>query len=240
MKSTENIITQPSYKNRLMKDIIRAQEDSLQQQGIWYYPDSSNIYKGLALIQGPDHTPYEGCLLLFSFQFPSDYPFSPPKVLFLSSDGYTRFHPNLYREGKVCLSILGTFSGPKWSGTQSLSSILLSLLGLLDDNPLSHEPYFEGISLLDDRMSSYADLVEHNFTRFMIQSIESYEMNPEKHPWFPFAEELATQLPKCKEKIRCKVLEKKKYPDRLWGNVSYGMEGRSFWKKLAETPWISE
>lgn len=239
MKSSEIIHVQPSYKNRLLKDILRAQEDSLQEQGIWYECDSSNVYKGIALIQGPDNTPYEGCLLLFSFTFPSDYPFSPPKVHFLTSDGYTRFHPNLYKEGKVCLSILGTFSGPTWSGTQSLSSILLSILGILDSNPLSHEPYFEGVSALDERMSSYADLVEHNFIRYMILSIQSYEADPEKHPWFSFSEILETVIPKCKDKIRQKVLQKKKYPDRLWTNVSYGMEGRSFWKKLSETPWIS-
>lgn len=240
MKSSELLNVNPSYKNRLMKDIIRTQEELIQQQGIYYVSDPSNIYKGLALIQGPDNTPYEGCLLLFSFHFPQDYPFSPPKVHYLSSDGYTRFHPNLYVEGKVCLSILGTYSGPSWSGTQSLTTILLSLLGLLDDNPLSHEPYFEDISILDERMSSYADLVEHNFIRFMIQHIQSYEMDPEKHPWFPFSDILEKILPTCKEKIRHKVLQKKKYPDRLWANVSYGMEGRSFWKKLAtETPWIS-
>lgn len=236
---TDVIKYESSYKGRLIKDIYRTQDKLIAQQGIWYKPYSENITKGVAIIEGPEGTPYEACLLLFSFQFPSDYPFSPPKVLFLSSDGYTRFHPNLYKEGKVCLSILGTYSGPSWSGTQSISSILLSIKGLLDENPLSHEPYYEDLPLHDERTRSYADMVEHNFIRLMISSILSYESDPENHPWFLFSEELEEILPKVKEKIRNKVLQKQKNPDRLWGNVSYGMEGRSFWKKLAaETPWI--
>ena len=40
------------------------------------------------------------------------YPFEPPKVLILTVDGRTRINPNLYANGKVCLSILGTWSGP--------------------------------------------------------------------------------------------------------------------------------
>ncbi len=237
---TEKPSYMPSYKSRLMKDCQRSQEELMKQQGIYYEPDPTNIYKGYALIEGPTNTPYEGSLLFFSFHFPHDYPFSPPKVMFLTSDGYTRFHPNLYKEGKVCLSILGTYPGPSWSGTQSLCSILLSLLGLLDDNPLTHEPYFEDISLLDERTKSYADLVEYNLAQLMIQTIRSYELDPENHPWFLFSETLEDILPRIKVKLSQKILEKKKYPDRLWGNVTYGMEGRSFWKKLAlETPWIS-
>ncbi len=240
IKMTDTTPYLPPYKSRLMKDILRSQDELMKQQGIYYQPDPSNICKGCALIEGPAHTPYEGALLMFSFHFPADYPFSPPKVLFLTSDGYTRFHPNLYKEGKVCLSILGTYPGPSWSGTQSLCSVLLSLQGILDDNPLTHEPYFEDISIYDERTKSYADLVEHNLTRLMIQTVKSYEADPENHPWFLFSDDVDQILPRIKETLTRKVLDKRKYPDRLWGNVTYGMEGRSFWKKLAmETPWIS-
>jgi len=81
----------PQALRRLLKDIQRAQEPLMQQQGIWYHMDEAMMTKGLALIKGPTDTPYEGCLLVFSFQFPSDYPFSPPKVQFLTTDGKTRF-----------------------------------------------------------------------------------------------------------------------------------------------------
>ena len=101
----------PQATKRLMRDIKAVQE--LKGQGIWYHEDESTITKGTAMIRGPASTPYADALLFFSVEFPTDYPFSPPKVLFLTSDGETRFHPNLYIQGKVCLSILGTYSGPQ-------------------------------------------------------------------------------------------------------------------------------
>ena len=230
----------PQATKRLMKDIRNAQEELMKQQGIWYWMDESNMTKGYALLKGPEDTPYDGCLLMFSIQFPSDYPFSPPKVVFLTSDGKTRFHPNLYVEGKVCLSILGTFPGPSWSGTQSLNSILISILGLLDTNPLAHEPAYTNGSLVDARHRDYADFVEHQMIQLMIGSIQKFEQKAEGHLWFPFEEEVRAILTSLKERLKNKVLEKANHPECLWGGVVYGMSGRSYWKRLAkEIPWIA-
>ena len=56
-------------------------------------------------------------------QFPEDYPSSAPQIQFLTTNGgKTRFNPNLYADGKVCLSILGTWrgeSGEQWSSVQN-------------------------------------------------------------------------------------------------------------------------
>ena len=54
-----------------------------------------------------------------------------------------RFNPNLYKNGKICLSILGTWHGPSWSAVQSLSSLLLSVQTLLNAKPYHNEPGFE-------------------------------------------------------------------------------------------------
>ena len=58
-----------------------------------------------------------------------------------------RFNPNLYAQGKVCLSILGTWRaehpGEQWSAVQSVQSILLSIQSLLHDAPYHNEPSFE-------------------------------------------------------------------------------------------------
>ncbi len=231
----------PQAKKRVMKDILMAQEPLMQQQGIWYVMEDSNMSKGLAMIRGTPDTPYEGCLLLFSIQFPSDYPFSPPKVSFLTSDGRTRFHPNLYVEGKVCLSILGTFAGPTWSGTQSLSSVLISILGLLDNNPLSHEPAYASGTLLDDRHRNYANFVEHNMVQLMIYQIKEYERGAPHHSWLPFEEILSQQLPQIKQALAKKIWKRQEAPERLWGDIMYGMSGRSFWKKMSqEVAWVKE
>lgn len=229
----------PQATRRLLKDIERIRDPLMKEQKIWYCIHGDDMSRGFALIEGPENTPYEGCLLLFSVAFPYDYPFSPPKVLFLTTDGRTRFHPNLYVDGKVCLSILGTFSGPSWSGTQSLSSVLLSIQGLLDKNPLSHEPAYERGTLLDSRHKQYADAVEHNMVKHMLISIKRFENDPTKHEWSPFQEIVNERLPSIKELLRKKVLERSEYPETLWNSLSYGMSFRSYWKTFRkETTWI--
>ena len=61
-----------------------------------------------ALITGPMDTPYEGGFFYFLVRFPTDYPSSCPCVKIMTTSGNTvRFNPNLYKNGKVCLSILG-------------------------------------------------------------------------------------------------------------------------------------
>lgn len=231
----------PQTSRRVLKDIQRAQEDLMKEQGIWYHMDDTDMTKGKALIRGPPETPYEGCLLVFSIQFPSDYPFSPPKVLFLTSDGRTRFHPNLYVDGKVCLSILGTFSGPSWSGTQSLSSVLLSILALLDKNPLAHEPAYVSGTLLDARHRDYAEFVEHQMIKLMVETLFLFESKTKYHVWEDFQEIVEKELNSLKETLAKKIIEKQQQPEKLWGSVLYGMGGRSYWKKMTkETPWIAE
>lgn len=229
----------PQSSRRLMKDIQRAQEKLMEEQGIYYTFLEDRMDKGFALLEGPENTPFEGCLLLFSFTFPTDYPFSPPKVLFLTSDSKTRFHPNLYVDGKVCLSILGTYSGPSWSGTQSLSTILLSLLALLDANPLSHEPSYEKGTLLSSKHKEYADCVEHNMVRLMINSIKRFEADPNHHEWSFFHDEVCKLLPSLKEKLKKKILVKAEQPEILWNSLVYGMSFRSFWKSyIKEVDWV--
>lgn len=74
-----------------------------------------------------------------------DYPFQPPKVPFLTTGhGKVRFNPNLYHCGKVCLSLLGTWSGPGWqSNVSTLLQVLVSIQGLiLVDEPYYNEPGF--------------------------------------------------------------------------------------------------
>ena len=60
------------------------------------------------LIIGPFDTPYEGGFFHFYLRFSPNYPRCPPRVKFMTTgSGRVRFNPNLYCNGKVCLSILG-------------------------------------------------------------------------------------------------------------------------------------
>lgn len=125
---------------RLLKDIRTIIKNPLTDNGIYYHHDDNNMLKGYALIIGPSETPYFGGYYFFKFEYPIDYPFSPPKVTYMTNNGITRFNPNLYKCGKVCVSILNTWSGDKWSSCQTISSVLLVLCSLLNSQPFLNEP----------------------------------------------------------------------------------------------------
>jgi ubiquitin-conjugating enzyme E2 Z len=125
---------------RIISDIKEIRKNPLTSHGIYYEHDETDMLKGRALIIGPADTPYADGFYLFKFQFPANYPHVPPKVEFCTNDGYTRFNPNLYRTGKVCLSILNTWKGEAWSGCQTISSVLLAMCTILNNEPLLNEP----------------------------------------------------------------------------------------------------
>lgn len=119
---------QPSSQclQRIRRDLMSLYNDP--PHGIFVVPDENNLTLVHALVVGPYDTPYEGGFFYFLIRCPPDYPIRAPKVRLITTGNDTvRFNPNLYRNGKVCLSILGTWSGPSWSPAQSLCSVLVSI-----------------------------------------------------------------------------------------------------------------
>ena len=110
---------------------------------IWIRTSSNNILTCQALISGPDDTPYSGGLYLFDILFSNNYPNTSPKVI-LQTTGYgtVRFNPNLYNCGKVCLSLLGTWSGHESEKWNPQISTLLQVLVSISSLILVAEPYF--------------------------------------------------------------------------------------------------
>ena len=139
MAESNKVINTETVK-RLLKDVRQLIRHPLTDNGIYYSHDDSDMTKGYAMIVGPSDTPYFGGYYFFKFDYPCDYPFAPPKVTYMTNDGSTRFNPNLYKCGKVCVSILNTWSGDKWSSCQTINSVLLTLCSLLNDAPLENEP----------------------------------------------------------------------------------------------------
>mmetsp|Transcript_58868 Transcript_58868/g.175143 ORF Transcript_58868/g.175143 Transcript_58868/m.175143 type:complete len:716 (-) Transcript_58868:42-2189(-) len=93
-----------------------------------------------AVIMAPEDTPYENGVFEFDIFLPLSYPNEPPCVHLITTGKNTvRFNPNLYQEGKVCLSLLGTWSGPSWIPEKStLLQVLVSIQSLI----LVQDPYF--------------------------------------------------------------------------------------------------
>jgi ubiquitin-protein ligase len=125
---------------RLIRDVKSIMKNPLNDNGIYYSHHESNILKGYAMIVGPQDTPYFGGYYLFEFDYPEDYPYSPPKVTYCTNGDNIRFNPNLYKCGKVCISLLNTWRGDQWTSCQTISSILLTLCTILNESPLLNEP----------------------------------------------------------------------------------------------------
>ena len=61
-----------------------------------------NLFEWEVAIFGPPNTLYQGGYFKAALHFPADYPYSPPTVKFATK----MWHPNIYENGDVCISIL--------------------------------------------------------------------------------------------------------------------------------------
>ncbi|KAK0664028.1 putative baculoviral IAP repeat-containing protein [Cercophora samala] len=116
------------------------------------------------LIFGPKSTPYEHGIFLFDMFCDHDFPQSPPKVKFLTTGGgKVRFNPNLYADGKVCLSLLGTWGGPTWvPDVSTILQVLVSIQSMIFvERPYFNEPGYENVSDLTPS-EAYDRNVEYN------------------------------------------------------------------------------
>ena len=87
-------------------------------------------------------SPYKDGVFFLDIQFPTDYPFKPPKVTFRTRI----YHCNVNSSGQICLDILKE----QWSPALTISKVLLSICSLLTDaNPV-------GVARERPRMYSYS------------------------------------------------------------------------------------
>ena len=159
---------------RLIRDVKQIKNDPLTSQGIYYKHHEEDVLKGYALLIGPTDTPYENGFYFFELNYPKDYPFSPPKITFLTQDGATRFNPNLYRNGKVCLSILNTWRGEQWTSCQNISTILLTLITIFNSKPMLNEP---GVQESHSDFLNYNKILKYKNFEIAIYKIVTNEDN---------------------------------------------------------------
>jgi len=96
-----------------------------------------NFFEWEAMIQGPPGTDYESGVFKATMAFPDEYPNAPPKMKFVSE----MWHPNVYPDGTVCISILHTpdpmntqeREEETWRPIQTVESILVSVTSMLSD-----------------------------------------------------------------------------------------------------------
>ena len=121
----------------------------------------------------------------------TSYPSKPPYFKFLNTNGY-RFNPNLYDSGKVCISILNTYIGPKphpselWLPKEStIYQVIMSILGqILIEDPYFNEPGYE-----TQRGTTDGDIKNKNYNLkirlyTMNATIKDLLKNPNSYPEF--------------------------------------------------------
>jgi ubiquitin-conjugating enzyme E2 D/E len=106
----------------------------------------SNIFQWVATIIGPNDSPYANGVFSLAIEFPSEYPFKPPKIRFTTKI----YHCNINDKGGICLDILKD----NWSPALTISKVLLSICSLLND-PNPDDPLVPEIARLlkNDRAS---------------------------------------------------------------------------------------
>lgn len=205
--SNEIIVLSKETTKRLLKDVKELIKHPLDSHSIYYKHDESNILKGYVYICGPKDTMYFGGNYFFEFTFPYDYPHKPPKVEFKTNDGITRFHPNMYRSGKLCLSILNTWRGDQWTGCQSIRTILLTIVSIMDNVPLLHEP---GFTEKHPDVAKYNEIIYFKNFDFSVNSILSKDSGWHISPFNDiFEKEMGEQFTKNRADILT-ILEEKK------------------------------
>ena len=145
-------------QKRLVKDYKLVKKNPIENIWIEWEGNGENLLKAYSVICGRENSPYQHGFYAFDFDFSGDYPFIQPSVSYNSigtsipqlinfkgsgNSKIPRIHPNLYKNGYVCLSILGTWRGEGWSQCFNIQSISLELQSLLDENPITNEPSFE-------------------------------------------------------------------------------------------------
>jgi len=100
--------------------------------------NDDNLFEWEVAIFGPPDTLYQGGYFKAHMKFPHDYPYSPPTIRFLTKV----WHPNVYENGDLCISILhppvddpqsGELPCERWNPTQNVRTILLSVISLLNE-----------------------------------------------------------------------------------------------------------
>ena len=115
---------------------------------IYVRVDENNMQSINALIIPSDDTPYAYGCYVFHIFMPETYNKTPPLVQIVTTgNGSVRFNPNLYANGKVCLSLLGTWQGDaseSWNESSTLLQVLISIQSLIFiDEPYFNEPGHE-------------------------------------------------------------------------------------------------
>lgn len=124
---------------------------------------TDDIFRWNLLIFGPPNTIFENGIFRAKMVFPKDFPNSPPVVSFLDN----LYHPNIYQDGRVCISILHDGNdqygyesqSERWNPTHSVNSIILSIISMLDNPNFESPANVDASVLCRDNYPKYKKII---------------------------------------------------------------------------------
>ncbi|XP_054748777.1 probable ubiquitin-conjugating enzyme E2 7 [Lytechinus pictus] len=134
--------------------------------------DDDDLFKWEVLVIGPPDTFYEGGYFKANLNFPKEYPQKPPKMKFISDI----WHPNIGKDGDVCISILHDPGEDKWGYERpserwlpihTVETILISVISMLAD-PNDESP--ANVDAAKDWRSDYHGAFKANVKRCVRKS----------------------------------------------------------------------
>eukprot|EP00004_Rigifila_ramosa_P020217 TRINITY_DN5235_c0_g1_i1.p1 TRINITY_DN5235_c0_g1~~TRINITY_DN5235_c0_g1_i1.p1 ORF type:complete len:912 (-),score=190.68 TRINITY_DN5235_c0_g1_i1:12-2747(-) len=137
-----------------------------------------------AVMLGPANTPYMDGLFVFDIYLPPTYPNDAPLVHYFSFEK-EKLNPNLYTDGTVCLSLLGTWAGnsvESWNpGKSNIVQVVLSIQALV----LNTFPYFNEAGYEKQRGSEEGErnALFYNESAYllMLRAMSALLMSPPAH-----------------------------------------------------------
>ncbi|CAD6215584.1 GSCOCG00000396001-RA-CDS [Cotesia congregata] len=190
--------TDPANFFRTVSKELKLLRSSLPP-GIWVkgFEDRIDLYS--VMFRGPEKTPYEDGLFLFDFQLSADYPTAPPLCHYISycSD---RLNPNLYEDGKVCVSLLGTWAGrgtEVWTSSSTLLQVIVSIQGLI----LVSEPYFNEAGFEKQKGSQQGRENSRMYNEMVVLKLVQSQTKLLQHPPSVFKDAIIEHFTKNAEKL---------------------------------------
>ena len=201
-------------QKRIMNEIkeLYKSEEILAESGIYFHFEENSINKIQLLFIGNEDTPYEYGCYFFELTYPDNYPMIPPKMKYYTQGDNidpknnkfysVRFNPNLYTNGKVCLSMLNTWNGPGWVPTNTISNVIVAVQALVLNNfPLQNEPGYEFAQ--DEELDKYNDIIKFsNYKIALLDILNNIFKDKVREKFSCFKEKIIKIFFKNIEKIR--------------------------------------